>query len=146
MPDLYELRPRPITEEDQRVWIPQFSSGSAWWEREIDVFLKESAWKDHQCGDSKTTLFSHIGGTNEIVGFITVSALMLRLSDVTTAIGFTDRAQPGRKNLPAAHLLYAGVDRRFQRRGHGKGADLPDHWDLEVERFDTRTEIRSPLT
>jgi ribosomal protein S18 acetylase RimI-like enzyme len=130
--DLYELRPRQITEEDQRVWVPQFSCGKNWWEREIDDFLKKSAWDHHQRGDSKTTLYSAVDGKDEIVAFMTTTALMLQVSDVESVIGFTDSTKPGRFRLPAVHLLYAGVDYRFQRRGHGQEMLLRLYESLEA--------------
>jgi ribosomal protein S18 acetylase RimI-like enzyme len=118
--DIYQLRPRQITEEDQEVWVPQFSCGKNWWDNEIDAFLKDLAWDHHQRGDSKTTLFSAVDGKDEIVGFMTTTAMILQLSDVESVVGFTDSTKPGRFRLPAVHLLYAGVDQRFQRRGHGQ--------------------------
>ena len=128
----YELRPRQITEEDHEVWIPQFSCGKNWWDREVDEFLKEWAWDNHQRGDSKTTLFSALDGKDEIIGFITTTAMILKLSDVESVIGFSDSTSPGRFRVPAAHLLYAGVDYRFQRRGHGQEMLLRLYESLEA--------------
>ncbi len=45
---------------------------------------------------------------------------MLKTTAVKAAIGFTDADEPSRKDVPAVHLLYFGVDEKFQHGGNGQ--------------------------
>lgn len=115
---IYRMDARAMTEEDHEVWAPRFTCGTDWWAVELNEWLHRHAWEGWRRGHSKTTLFSY-RGSPEIVGFITVTAVMLVTQDLRGVLGFTDPMEPTRQKVPAVHLLYFGVAENEQHQGNG---------------------------
>ena len=89
-----------------------FESG----EPSLDRYLREQAVQHHRDGISTTHVLVAHEGANEVLGFYSLSAAQVRLTDLQDA----DRKRLPRYPVPAIRMARLAVAREQQGRGYGE--------------------------
>lgn len=84
-------------------------------ERSLDIYLREQAAQHHRDGIATTHVLVDPAMRARILGYYTLSAAQLLLSDLAE----TDRRHPPRYPVPAARLGRLAVATFAQGQGHG---------------------------
>jgi ribosomal protein S18 acetylase RimI-like enzyme len=87
-----------------------FSSGVP----QVDNFLRRTANKLSRADNLRT--FVLVGREGDLIGFYALNAHAIDYADLPARYA---RDRPAHGSIPAAYIAMIGVDRRFQRRGHG---------------------------